>query len=193
MIAYLMILLLFLELEMLRITLPAALYIALYTACSSANPLPLPTEFTLAPLYTPPSNVATAAIANDAHIVADSYIIVLKDHLEAHHIEAHHKQVEALHANDFKLQTLLASSSGSNVNAIPVQEFEGIAHKYHVGKNSGKKVKGFKGYSGKFSSSTVDAIRSLKDVKYVERDSIVWASEVEKGAPWVSYYYMSSY
>lgn len=182
---------------MLRIALPSALYIALFTICAGANPLPpgavaaIPSNFILAPLYTPPPPPSDGALASsldtDAHIIRDSYIIVLQDHLEEHNIVAHHEQVESLHKADLRLMALKASSSGSPNTVAVGGDFdglEGIGHKYHVGKNSGKK--GFKGYSGKFSSSTLDAIRTLKEVKYVERDSVVWASEIEKGAPWVS-------
>lgn len=158
---------------MLRITLPAALYLALYTVCSGANPLPLSNDFILAPLYTPPSNSDSAlAFSTDSHIIRDSYIIVLKEETQLHEIDAHHALVASIHDAEFLTTTV-------------EDQLAGIGHKYHVGKGK-KGKKGFKGYSGKFSSSTVDAIRTLKEVKYVERDSIVWASEIEKGAPWVS-------
>lgn len=166
------------------VSLPAALFVALYTVCSSANPLPpnalagaIPSNFVLAPLYTPPAPPATASaagLAEDSHLVKDSYLIVLKDDLAPHHIQDHHLAVEALHHADSRLRALKDEVAGA---------LEGVVHKFHVNKKSRT---GLKGYSGKFSDSVVDAIRAMPHVKYVERDSIVWASEVERGAPWVS-------
>lgn len=172
---------------LLRISLPAALYVALYSACSSATPLPpnavLPSEFVLAPLVTPPPPPGVSTLS---HVVKDSYIIVLQEHADH---EAHYQHVEALHSADTRLRALKASSGDGFATAAPVAEtqFEGLKHKYRIGK-SGKGKKAYKGYAGKFSDSVVDAIRAHPDVKYVERDSIVWASEVEKGAPWVSFW-----
>ncbi|CAO3589442.1 unnamed protein product [Absidia cylindrospora] len=41
-----------------------------------------------------------------------------------------------------------------------------------------------KGYSGKFDAATLHAIRSSDDVAYVEQDTMVYASELQRGAPW---------
>lgn len=171
---------------LLRISLPAALYAALYAACSTnATPLPLnsilPSEFVLCPLITPPPPPGVSTLS---HVVKDSYLIVLHEH--ADHV-AHYQHVEALHSADTRLRALKASSGDGFATAAAVAEteFEGLKHKYEIGRND-KGQKAYKGYAGKFSESVVDAIRAHPEVKYVERDSIVWASEVEKGAPWVS-------
>ncbi|KAG8962349.1 serine protease [Tulasnella sp. 419] len=41
-----------------------------------------------------------------------------------------------------------------------------------------------KGYAGQFSSSTIHKLRAMAEVDYVEHDQLVWASEIETGAPW---------
>jgi cerevisin len=42
-----------------------------------------------------------------------------------------------------------------------------------------------KGYAGRFSDITIDRIRSMPKVAYVERDQVVLAQETQSGAPWV--------
>ncbi|GAA5857251.1 hypothetical protein JCM8547_009399 [Rhodosporidiobolus lusitaniae] len=156
------------------ISLPSALFAAVWAATSVvANPVPSD-RFVLAPLYTPPAPHQEGAvqIETNSHIVRDSYLVVLEDHLDERDVDEHHSLVASAHRS-------LASP-----------HHKGIKHKYHVGgkrkhgrkHSSGKKQ--LKGYSGHFSEQTVDAIRALKGVKYVERDSLVWASDLEKGAPW---------
>lgn len=173
------------------ISLPLALYASLFAAVSG-TPVPpgtvLPSTFTLAPLYTPPnplsadssSSAPHAQAETDSHIVSDSYIVVLKDHVDQHEIEAHHAAVEQVHSNDMRFIAL--KYDDSTAAAVQPPTFEGIKHKFHVGKKSKKTVKG---YSGHFTESTLDAIRAMDAVKYVERDSLVFASNLEKGAPWV--------
>ncbi|GAA5977346.1 hypothetical protein JCM11641_000070 [Rhodosporidiobolus odoratus] len=169
------------------IALPSALFAALWAATQVvANPVPA-SSFILAPLYTPPpppTSEPSLAIATNSHIVRDSYLVVLHDGLEDHEIDQHHSHVDSLHQADERSR-LLAAADASGLEFPPLH---GIKHKYNVGgkkhrgKRQGKKL--LKGYSGRFSASTVDAIRAMKGVKYVERDSVVWASDIEKGAPW---------
>lgn len=180
------------------ISLPSALFTALYLACStaSANPLPVPSDFILAPVYTPPPpppNAATGGSVVDSHIVSDSYLIVLKDDLEPHDIDRHHAHVESIHNADSKMRLLATSAAvnvvnGAGAGAATPSKYHGIKHKFHIGgkKKLREKSKVVKGYSGHFAPETLDAIRAMPDVKYVEKDSIVWATEVERGAPWVS-------
>lgn len=42
-----------------------------------------------------------------------------------------------------------------------------------------------KGYSGKFSRDVLDMIRSKPEVKYIEQDSKVYASDRQENTPWV--------
>jgi cerevisin len=168
------------------VALPAFLYVALFTTCSVASPVSsadIPSNFVLAPIHTPPPPPTPAGVvATESHIISDSYLIVLQDHLEEHEIDRHHAHVHALHQHDQKLR-LMTSESASTPEVSPL---EGLVHKFNIGRKANKAArKALKGYSGKFSSTTLDRIRAMKDVKYVERDSLVWASEIERGAPWV--------
>lgn len=141
----------------------------------------LASPFLLAPLVTP-NNPKFHSLSNDhtatSHLIKDSYIIVLEDHLEDHHIDAHHAQVNHLHSTHNN--KLRARSVNSNAY------FNGLVHKYSIGKTDAREGKSaMKGYSGHFSEETIEAVRALRGVKLVERDSMVWTTEIERGAPWV--------
>ncbi|BGP36857.1 proteinase B [Rhodotorula kratochvilovae] len=173
------------------LALPSALFSALYLAVQgAANPLPpnaaaiLPDTFQLSPLISPPppTNTYAGAAQTNAHIVRDSYIVVLDDSLEDHDVEQHHAHVHSLHRADERLRALKAQGLGEH------EPLHGVKHRFHVGgkkkqRRASKKGQ-LKGYAGSFSESTVDAIRAMKGVKYVERDSVVHASDLEKNAPW---------
>lgn len=168
---------------------------------ATANPLPpnaasiLPSRFSLAPLHTPPPppgpSSSFSPYDTDSHIIRDSYLVVLEDHLAGHEIEDHHSQVEALHEADSRINLLKADDADST-SSRQTRKHHGVKHKFHIGGNkhghrrNAHKSKQLKGYSGHFSESTLDAIRAMKGVKYVERDSLVYATELEKMAPWVS-------
>ncbi|GAA5980137.1 hypothetical protein JCM10908_001547 [Rhodotorula pacifica] len=166
---------------------------ALAWSAGVANSSPIdsvrPPYTTLAPLYTPPPpHSADNSLVTNEHIIRDSYIVVLEDHLEPDHVAQHHAHVRSLHARHHE--------SSSLVDEV----FEGIRHTFHVGgkrhhhlssrdatasaTNSPPRRKQLKGYSGHFPEPVVDQIRALKGVKYVERDSIVKTQDVENGAPW---------
>lgn len=92
----------------------------------------------------------------------DSYIVVL--HKDQHHkTDEHLSWLQSTHAADVTAQADHTS-------------FAGLRHSYDVG--------ALKGYSGHFSQDVLAQIRARPEVAYVERDSVVWASELEKGAPW---------
>ncbi|GAA6058583.1 hypothetical protein JCM10212_007022 [Sporobolomyces blumeae] len=163
---------------------------------ATANPLPpraagiLPARFSLAPLVTPPPPASSsfAAYDTDSHIVRDSYLVILEDHLAAPEIDDHHAQVEALHEADSRVASLKADDASSS--SSPRRRHHGVKHRFHIGGNkhghrrNARKSKQLKGYTGSFSESTLDAIRAMKGVKYVERDSLVYATELERTAPW---------
>ena len=64
----------------------------------------------------------------------------------------------------------------SNNLLLAEADLGGLEHKYAVG----DKVKG---YTGKFSQDVLHHIRSRPEVLRVEKDSMVYASDIEKG--WV--------
>ncbi|KAL8277406.1 hypothetical protein RQP46_010246 [Phenoliferia psychrophenolica] len=170
---------------LITVRLPSALFTLLYLTCtpSLATPLPssgnsavVPNSYVLAPIYTPPAPSGSAsALTTDGHIIRDSYLVILEDHLAPSHVARHHQHVQDLHAQESGARTLV-------VGGAPERTHGGVKHTFSVGKKVGGKK--LHGYSGEFSEHTLDRIRALEGVKYVERDSIVWASEVEKGAPW---------
>lgn len=108
-----------------------------------------------------PATDSRSAISGESHLVKDAYLVVL--HKDAHHKHDEHLSwVQSAHAQDA-------------VNNF-AQDLAGLRHQYDLGN--------LKGYAGHFSASVLEQIRSRPEVAYVERDSIVWASEIEKGAPW---------
>lgn len=142
---------------------------------------------TLAPLVTPPAPINAVEVPageytpylhgqdRSTHLVPDSYIVVFKDGASSAAVKGHHAHVDTLHAHDVLLrqQMILATSTEAPAEA----DLGGRRHHYDIGT-------GMRGYAGKFSAKVVDAIRARPEVAFVERDSIVWASDVEKGAPW---------
>lgn len=154
--------------------------------CSAlaAHALPATAAGDLAPLLTPTLPATPASDGREhtptlAHIVDDSYIVVLDDSLSDHDVDQHHAHVDHVH------RTHEATTSATTTSR------RGIKHRFHVG---GKRhhrrhaaQRRLRGYAGSFDARTVDQIRAMKGVKYVERDSLVWASDIEKGAPWVRY------
>ncbi|KAI8065697.1 serine protease 1 [Gongronella butleri] len=108
----------------------------------------------LAPLYTTTDSVD------------DSYIVVLKDNLHGQDVQDHAAWINTLVSND----------KWAFINWLrPNEDKHGIKHIY-----TGK----VRGYSGKFDAEIINLIRSSKDVLYVEKDSMVYANELQRNAPW---------
>ncbi|KAI8372859.1 serine protease 1 [Radiomyces spectabilis] len=127
--------------------------VLLLTAYTSA--LPALSSDTLAPLYQP----------QDAEAVSDSYIVVLKDHVDTEKAHSHCGWVNNLHKRDAPLAELLDADAAA-----------GIKHTYNL--------PGWRGYAGKFTEETVHHIRQSPEVAYVERDTMMYTSELQRGAPW---------
>ncbi|KAK9354214.1 peptidase S8/S53 domain-containing protein [Lipomyces doorenjongii] len=143
--------------------------VAITTFSAIASALVLPEGFkpegaTEAPLLT----TSTAA----EHIIPDSYIIVFKDHVNEMSAGSHHNWVRSVHDSAMKKRDLENPFLSSGLE-------HGLKHIYSLAGS-------FKGYSGRFAASTIEQIRRHPDVLYVERDSMVYASELEteKNAPW---------
>lgn len=66
------------------------------------------------------------------------------------------------------------SARANNNHLLAEADLGGLGHKYTLG----DKVKG---YSGKFSQEVLRHIRSRPEVLRVEKDSMVYASDIEKG------------
>jgi cerevisin len=107
-------------------------------------------------------SLAVAPLVDNHHphgTLNDSYIVVLKSDLTGVHVQNHLNFLEAAHQSN-------------PLNAIDA----GLRHVYdgHI-----------KGYAGKFSTDTVELIRTLPEVAYVEKDQIVHTTDTQRGAPWV--------
>ncbi|KAK9447242.1 peptidase S8/S53 domain-containing protein [Limtongia smithiae] len=106
------------------------------------------------------------------HIVPDSYIIVFKKHVDEASAATHHSWVRSVHDVAMKKRGVENPFLAAGLE-------HGLKHVYSL-------TDAFKGYSGRFEASTIEQIRRHPDVLYVERDSMVFASEatIEKNAPW---------
>ncbi|KAF7731254.1 serine protease [Apophysomyces ossiformis] len=112
----------------------------------------------LAPLYHNPG----------AEAIDQSYIVVLKDHVDSYKSMSHCNWVSSL----VKRQ----------LEDVPFREYldtsmiSGITHTYDM--------TNWRGYAGKFDDQTLDHIRRSPDVAYVERDTVVYLMDMQRNAPW---------
>ncbi|KAI9498728.1 peptidase S8/S53 domain-containing protein [Zychaea mexicana] len=125
-----------------------------------ANALPtlddwLSSDAELAPLFHSP----------EAETISDSYIVVLKDHVDMTAAQSHCHWVSSFAKRDESLIEYLDADAAA-----------GIKLTYDS--------PGWRGYAGKFSPETLHHIRSSPEVAYVEKDSIMYASELQRNAPW---------
>lgn len=124
-----------------------------------ASAKPLSYQDNLAPLY----------ISPETETIANSYIVVLKDHLSVNDIKEHAGWINSIssnHKNQYKTSDWLN----------PHTTTAGIEHVYDT--------PNLKGYSGKFDDRILQAIRESDDVAFVEHDSMVYANELQRNAPW---------
>ncbi|KAL9557042.1 hypothetical protein MBANPS3_001568 [Mucor bainieri] len=117
----------------------------------------------------PTNDMAPLYISPDAEVISNSYIVVLKDNLRSHEIKEHASWISALSekSNDnYKITDWLN----------PHVAKAGIAHVYDT--------PNLKGYAGRFDDHVLEAIRQSDDVAFVEHDSMVYANELQRNAPW---------
>ncbi|KAI8973935.1 serine protease [Pilobolus umbonatus] len=125
---------------------------------ASAVPMVIPSTFS-------EGNVAPLYIPAQAEAVSGSYIVMLKENLNSRQIEEHAEWINNMSVNSpFRGETIDGTAE------------YGIHHVYEL--------PNIKGYSGRFDKNVLDAIRKSDEVAYVEEDSIVYASELQRGAPW---------
>ncbi|KAI9025787.1 serine protease 1 [Phycomyces nitens] len=127
---------------------------AILLLASAVSAFPTSMDDGLAPLYHSP----------EAETIANGYIVVLKDHLDNSQVRAHCDHVGRYSKRDLmddRLDPLTAP---------------GIKLTYDL--------PGLKGYSGQFDDAMLDHIRRSPEVAYVERDTMMYASELQRGAPW---------
>lgn len=135
--------------------------VLLIASLSNAKPLERFANDNIAPLY----------IAPDSELIDNSYIVILKDHLGPHEIQSHVSWIRSL--SDCNNQRLSKKISDY---LDPHTVVAGIEHVYNTPH--------LKGYSGTFDDKTLEAIRQLNDVAFVERNSKVYANELQRNAPW---------
>jgi len=120
------------------------------------------------PLFSiPEANAPLAPLVSStsSEVVPDSYIIVFKNNLESDCLHKHTHWVRSLQENNSVLATLVDSGA-----------IAGIKHTYDL--------PNLKGYSGRFSEDVLEKIRQSDEVEYIERDSLVYATELQRNAPW---------
>ncbi|KAG1219807.1 hypothetical protein G6F35_007185 [Rhizopus arrhizus] len=116
--------------------------------------------------YSDDGYVAPLYVPAESETVSDSYIIMLKNHLTAEQVQDHAEWISSMvSTNDYHTGDFLDTSFN-----------EGIKHVYEI--------PNLKGYAGRFDKKVLDAIRRSKEVEFVEKDSIVYASELQRSAPW---------
>ncbi|CUM65037.1 uncharacterized protein PRCAT00002656001 [Priceomyces carsonii] len=130
----------------------------IWSAASNASPVPL---------------VNSESVRD---IIADRYIIVMKDEITSDELKFHQEWVELQHINS------LAGLESDNSFFLSTADFKaegGIVDSFEIDNF-------MKGYYGYFLEGTIDLIRKNPLVKFVERDSMVYANEfnIQKGAPW---------
>lgn len=118
--------------------------------------------------------IVNAASTRD--IIPHKYIVVLKDEVMENEAAFHHEWVALLHANS------LANLDPQDPFFASIQDVNtdgGIVDTFSIDK-------ALRGYAGFFSDETIEVIRRNPLVKFVEKDSIVYANEfdIQKGAPW---------
>jgi cerevisin len=126
-----------------------------------------------------------SSLSASDHEIPDSYIVVFKKGLDSEKVDAHHTWIQSAHASSHKKRSQIplgGKPSGSFLHTVldDAKDLLGFKHSFDI-------PGALKGYSGSFDEATLDLIRSHPDVDYVEKDSMVYASddhETEKGAPW---------
>jgi len=108
-------------------------------------------------------NLAPLISSSNADVVPDSYIVVFKDGVRAND---HSAWASSLHKRD-----LTANGMWDNIAS-------GVKHVYDMGS--------FQGLAGRFRPDVLDEIRKNPDVEYIERDQLVYASDIkiQNRAPW---------
>jgi len=141
-----------------------AVTLGLLAVPAFGTPLSTSTE----PLARGPTGLNLAPVVShpvaEPALIPNQYIVVLKPEATVHDVRAHTLLVQEHHEAD------------------PLADSPGLTHVYDGD---------LKGYAGKFSDSTLDKIRALPEVDFVERDQIVYAIgepatnlSTQRGAPW---------
>ncbi|KAG0359070.1 peptidase S8/S53 domain-containing protein [Gamsiella multidivaricata] len=115
------------------------------------------------PSFSHSEKLAPIISSADADIIPDSYFVVFKTGVRAND---HSAWVHDLHKRDVSM------------NGIWDNITSGVKHVYDMGP--------FQGIAGRFRPDVLEEIRKNPDVDYIERDQIVYTSEIttQSRAPW---------
>lgn len=93
--------------------------------------------------------------ASNAKEIADSYIVVFKDHVQSKHAADHHSWVQDIHLKTQSYRSDLKKKR-SQTNSVD-EVFGGLKHTYNI-------PGGLLGYSGHFHEDVIEKIRRHPDV-----------------------------
>ncbi|KAF8924225.1 serine protease [Dissophora ornata] len=105
----------------------------------------------------------------EAEVVPDSYIVVFKSGVS---VSDHAAWVRDISFRD----TVRNDASDDDDDSLGDGIASGVRHVYDMGE--------FQGLAGRFRPDVLDEIRRHPDVDYIERDQVVYVSDVQKNAPW---------
>jgi cerevisin len=108
-----------------------------------------------------PPTASFAPIHAVSNPIPDNYIVVLKAETSLDALQAH---TSLIHSTALRINAALTNTTTVGVKRVYTETL--------------------KGYSGHFDEHTLGLIRAAPEVEYVEHDSVVWASEIQNGAPW---------
>jgi cerevisin len=108
-----------------------------------------------------PLTAAFAPIHTASNPIPDNYIVVLKPETSLDALLAH---TSLIHSTALRVNAALTNTTTVGVKRVYTETLMG--------------------YSGHFDEHTLSLIRANPEVDYVEHDSVVWASEIQNGAPW---------
>lgn len=133
---------------------------------SSVHTSPLSTSHSVpaSPSYRSPLTLAPFHVSEHPHgTLNNSYIVVLRNDLPASLKDNHFNFLQSAHNSD------PLDADGSGIQQI----YDG-----HI-----------TGYAGRFTEQTIQQVRAMPEVEYVEQDQIVHTMELttQKAAPWVSH------
>lgn len=120
-----------------------------------------------APYHSYEEQLAPLFSSADSQVIPDSYIVVFKEQVEKKHIDHHHHRIRSLVEEE---NNQLAKRGFLD------KLISGIKYTYNF--------KTLKGYAGRFTDDVLEKIRRSDEVAWVEKDQVVYASELQRNAPW---------
>lgn len=108
------------------------------------------------------SSLAPLLSPENAEVIPDNYIVVLKNDLTEQQLERHRDRLSSILAQ----YGGLVEEGGENE----------LRHVYDT--------KSVRGYAGKFTEEVIERIRATPEVDFVEHDSVIRTAALQTNAPW---------